>query len=331
MDDSPSSSLQIGLPTTNTTANGTNTTVAIDGTGPIGEALHQFGLDTAYAKPLGAAISFVVAFVVIYLFGRAVLIPLFNRTLDRWGFDDHEKRPLLRILHLIMRVVALAVAFKAARLTGFFASTAVIAAAATLAVGLALQDTLSNVVAGVFIYTGDLFTIGDWIEWDKGAYTGIVEDISFRVTRVRTFDNELLTVPNSTLTDDVIKNTGAKDELRIQFDFRISYNDDIDEAAEIIVEEAKRHPDILDDPAPSVRMAEPSEPGRGALADFYVGLTSRFWIANPTRNDFLKTRGEYITSVKNRFDDAGIDIPYPQIHLVNQCGENPVLRLESNG
>jgi small-conductance mechanosensitive channel len=200
---------------------------------------------------------------------------------------------------------AIAIAFGIAGYGSFLQSLATIAAAATLAIGLAMQDVISNVVAGVFIYADRPFRIGDWIEWDD--HSGIVEDISLRVTRVRTFDNELLTVPNSQLTDDVIKNPVAKDKLRLKFVFGIGYEDDIQRATEIIVEEAENHPDILDDPAPSVRLTE--------LGDSYVGLQSRIWIANPSRADFVKTRGEYVTNVKERFDEAGINIPYPQVDL----------------
>jgi small-conductance mechanosensitive channel len=81
----------------------------------------------------------------------------------------------------------------------------------------------------------------------------------------------------------------------------------MDEATEIIVEEAESHPDVLDDPAPSVRLTE--------LADDYVGLQSRIWIQNPSRADFVKTRADYVKNVKQRFDEAGIDIPYPQREL----------------
>ncbi len=159
----------------------------------------------------------------------------------------------------------------------------------------------------MFIFTDKPFKIGDWIEWDGGSYSGIVEDIDLRVTRVRTFDNEMLTVPNSVLTDDVIKNPVAKDKLRIQFLFGIGYDDDIHRATEIIIEEAEKHADILDDPEPSVRLTE--------LGDSSVGLKSRFWIADPARGDFVKTRGEYVTAVKERFDAEGIDIPYPYRNL----------------
>jgi small-conductance mechanosensitive channel len=193
------------------------------------------------------------------------------------------------------------VAFGAAGYQGFLRSLATIAAAATLAIGFALQDVIKNFVAGVFIYTDKPFRIGDWIEWQGNS--GVVEDISFRVTRVRTFDNELLTVPNSNLTDGVIKNPVAKDQLRLKFMFGIGYDDDIDKATEIILEEARNHPEIMDDPEPSVRLTE--------LGDSSVGLQSRIWIKNPNRADFVKTRAEYVKTVKERFDAADINIPYP--------------------
>ncbi|NIS36217.1 MAG: mechanosensitive ion channel family protein, partial [Actinobacteria bacterium] len=65
--------------------------------------------------------------------------------------------------------------------------------------------------------------------------------------------------------------------------------------------------EVLDDPAPSVRLTE--------LADSYVGLQSRFWIADPGRTDFVRVRSEYVEDVKNRFDEAGIEIPFPQRDL----------------
>jgi small-conductance mechanosensitive channel len=258
-------------------------------------------LDTL-AGPIAQAIVFVVVFVGVFVVGRAVLGPITDRALDRRGLDDHAKRPLQRVVNIVVVFVAITVAFGLAGFGDFLQSLATVAAAATLAIGFAMQDVLKNFVAGVFIYTDRPFRIGDWIEWDGNA--GIVEDISLRVSRVRTFDNELLTVPNSQLTDGVIKNPVAKDKLRIKFTFGIDYEDDIDRATEIILEEAERNEEILADPEPTVRMTE--------LADSYVGLQARVWIANPSRADYLGIRGEYVTAVKQAFDEADITIPYPQ-------------------
>jgi small-conductance mechanosensitive channel len=265
----------------------------------VADLLRESGIP--YAAPIGSAITFVLAFVVLYFVGRAVVGGLVGRMLDRRGLGAHARRPIQKLIRGIVVFAAISIAFGLAGYGDFLGALATIAAAATLAIGFAMQDVIANFVAGVFIYTDRPFRIGDWIEWDGNS--GIVEDISLRVTRVRTFDNELLTVPNSQLTDGVIKNPVAKSQLRLKFTFGIGYDDDIDRATEIIVEEAEKHEEILDDPAPSVRLVE--------LGDSSVGLQSRIWIDDPSRADFVKTRGEYVTAVKERFDDEGIDIPYP--------------------
>ena len=253
------------------------------------------------AGAVAPILVFVVAFVAVYIVGRSVSTTVLKRVLDARGLDAHARKPLKKITNVVVAFVAIAVAFGLAEYGNFLQSLATIAAAATLAVGLATQDTISNFVAGVFIFTDRPFRIGDWIEWD--GHAGVVEDVSFRVTRVRTFDNELLTVPNNTLTSGVVKNPVAKDTLRLKIPFGISYDDDVEQASKIIVKEAEAAEDILDNPAPSVRLTE--------LGDSAVVLQSRVWIADPSRADLVKTRADYVTSVKRRFDQEGVDFPYP--------------------
>lgn len=271
--------------------------------GPIGRYLADAGLP--FAEALGATASFIIAFLVVYILGKLLVIPLLNRVLNARDLDRHAKAPLKKLTWFGIIFVGIAVAFGFAGFGNFLQSLATIAAAATLAIGFAMQDVIRNFVAGVFIFADRPFRLGDWIEWDD--HSGIVEDISLRVTRVRTFDNELLTVPNSQLTDGVIKNPVAKNQLRLKFVFGISYDDDIEQATDIILEEANNHEEILEDPAPSVRLTE--------LADSYIGLQSRIWIANPDRSDFVRIRAEYVQRVKERFDEAGIEIPFPQRDL----------------
>ncbi|WP_417750569.1 mechanosensitive ion channel family protein [Salinibaculum rarum] len=265
----------------------------------IAEQLADAGIPAADA--VGSAVTFVAAFVALYLGSKVLLLPIVRRFLNRRDLDTHAKRPLLKLSSIIFTFVAIAVAFTFAGFGNILTAIATVGAAATLAIGFAMQDVLSNFVAGIFIYTDKPFRIGDWIEWDGNS--GVVEDISLRVTRVRTFDNELLTVPNSQLTGGVIKNPVAKDKLRLKFVFGIGYDDDIDKATDIIIEEAKNHADILDDPEPTVRLIE--------LGDSSVGLQSRIWISQPSRSDFVKTRAEYVKTVKERFDEEDINIPYP--------------------
>jgi small-conductance mechanosensitive channel len=267
--------------------------------GPVADALRDF--DVPYADTIGSGVTFVVVAFLIYIVGRAVVGSVADRVMDQRGLDRHARRPLQKLVGLTIVFVAIAVAFGAAGYGDFLGALATIAAAATLAIGFAMQDVIKNFVAGIFIFTDKPFRIGDWIEWEDNV--GIVEDISLRVSRVRTFDNELLTVPNSQFTDGVIKNPVAKGSLRLKFTFGIGYDDDIDKAIDIIIEEAERHDDIMEDPGPSVRLVE--------LGDSSVGLQSRIWISDPSRADVVKIRGEYVQAVKQRFDEEDINIPYP--------------------
>jgi small conductance mechanosensitive channel len=265
--------------------------------------LVELGLGPGPAGAIDGAIRFFVAFVILVIVGRTVVLPIFDRALDSRDLDPHAQRPLLKIVWFAVLFVAVAIAFGFGGYGNFLTSLATIAAAAALAVGIAMQSVISNFIAGVFIFTERPFKIGDWIEWQDGEYSGVVEDISLRITRVRTFDNELITVPNANLTDNAVKNPVAKDKLRQKFVFGIGYDDDIGQASEIIIEEAKAHDEILEEPSPQVRLTE--------LNDSDVGLQSRFWIADPARADFVRIRGEYVRRVKERFDREGIDIPYP--------------------
>ncbi|MFA9515965.1 mechanosensitive ion channel family protein [Halopenitus sp. H-Gu1] len=268
---------------------------------PLEDALAPF-LGQEFAGTVVSTLVFFAVIAIVLVLNRAVFTPIVERVLDNRGLDPHARQPLNKIVSIVVLFGGIAVAFGFAGYGSFLQSLATIAAAATLAIGFALQDVIRNFVSGVFIYTDKPFRIGDWVEWNGN--NGVVEDISFRVTRVRTFDNELLTVPNYELTNNVVKNPVAKDTLRLKFVFGIDYDDDIDRATEIILEEAETHPDILADPAPSVRLNE--------LADSYVGLQSRVWIGDPSRADFVTTRAEYVQSVKERFDEADISIPFPQ-------------------
>ncbi|MBS3815976.1 MAG: mechanosensitive ion channel family protein [Candidatus Thermoplasmatota archaeon] len=259
----------------------------------------------AYAGVVTQAIYFVISFLVIYIIGKLVVLPLIDRALKKRGLKEYAKKPILKISRFAVLFIAVAVAFGVAGFGNFLTAFATIAAAGTLAIGFAMKDIIGNFVSGIFIYIEKPFVIGDWIEWDGNS--GVVEDIELRVTRVRTFDNELLTVPNSQLTNRVVKNPVAKDKLRVKFLFGISYEDDINKATEIILKKANENEQIMDDPEPSVVVTE--------LADSYIGLQSRIWIEDPSRADFMNIRSEFVQDVKERFDEEDIEIPFPQVDL----------------
>ena len=263
----------------------------------------QFGLTAitaAAADVLFTVALFLGGFLGVLLLGRTVFVPAVDRALTARGFDEAVRGLGSRVASVVVWVAAVTVAFTLAGYGAFLSAFAVFGSALALAVGFAAQDLLGNFVAGVFILRDKPFQVGDWIEWDGN--TGRVEDIDLRVSRIRTFDNEQITVPNGDLANSAVTNPVAYETLRQKFVFGIGYDADIAEATDIIIEKAEAHPDIMADPGPSVRLVE--------LGGSDVGLQSRWWIDDPDRGDFVRVRSEYVTAVKEAFDEAGIDIPY---------------------
>jgi small-conductance mechanosensitive channel len=242
--------------------------------------------------------EFLVVSVVLYLVGRLVARPAIAWALARRNVEPTLERAVDKVVGVAVIVAALAAGIAAGGFTAFLGGSALVVAALTLALGFAAQDVLSNFVAGVFIVQDRNFNIDDWIEWDDRA--GFIEDIGFRVTRVRTFNNETVTVPNTELATTAVTNRMSNEQLRIAYPFGIGYGDDIDETTRILLAVADEHDDVLDDPEPSVRIAD--------LGDSAVVLQARFWIADPDREDFSVVRSAYIQRAKERCDAAGIDL-----------------------
>ena len=276
--------------------------------GPVPNSLD--GFLTQYSGLVGKVLAFLLAFVAVYLLGKFVLLPLVRRVLDQRGFDPTVRSLAENVANVVVVLLAVAVAFTVAGFGSVIAAFSVFAGAIALAVGFAMQDLLANFVAGVFILKDRPFEVGDWIEWVDGE--GRVEEIDLRVTRVRTFDNELVTVPNGTLANDAVTNPVAYDKLRQAIVFGIGYDDDIDQAIEAILDEAAAVDGIMDDPEPSVRVTE--------LGDSAVNLQSRIWIRNPDRGDVVGVSSEFVKRVKERLDAEGIDMPYPHRQLTGDVG-----------
>ncbi|WP_436903493.1 mechanosensitive ion channel family protein [Halovenus halobia] len=271
-------------------------------------ALPRFpGLTSKYGQLVGQVTEFVVVTLVVYLFGRFVLLPAAQWLFARRKFEPTLERAIEKVLRLAVVVGAVAIGFGAAGFSGILGGGALIVAALTLAVGFAAQDVLSNFVAGVFIVQDKNFNIGDWIEWDDRA--GFIDDIGFRVTRVRTFDNETVTVPNTELATTAVTNRMSNERLRISYIFGIGYGDDIDKTTDILHSAAEESEGILDDPGPSVRIID--------LGDTAVLLQSRIWISDPDREDFSATRSAYIRDVKERCERAGIDLSTTTQHSLS--------------
>lgn len=184
--------------------------------------------------------------------------------------------------------------------------------AAGLAVGLALQGTLSNVAAGVMIFTFRPFHVGDAVKLGGEVY--IIDELGFFVCLAHLPDGPLAIIPNSEIWGKMIINLSVtdKDIRRIDEVYGIGYNDDINAALTILRGIANAEPRILDDPAPLVKVE--------ALGDSSVNILFRVWTS---RLDWWEAKLDLVQRCKEALEAGGCSIPFPQrdIHVIAQPKE----------
>ena len=187
------------------------------------------------------------------------------------------------------------------------ASFVAILGAAGLAVGLALQGSLSNFAAGVLMIIFKPLKVGDYVE--AGGAAGAVEEVGIFTTIIKTPDNKKVIVPNSGVTGGNITNYSANPVRRVDIVAGVSYGDDIDKVKKVLSEIQAEDERILKDPAPMIGLVE--------LGDSSVNFTVRSWVKTADYwNVFFDTQEK----IKKRFDAEGISIPFPQqdVHIISE-------------
>ncbi len=176
--------------------------------------------------------------------------------------------------------------------------------AAGLAVGLALQGSLSNFAAGVMILIFRPFDVGDVIE--GAGVIGVVEDIHIVNTQLKTGDNKTVYIPNGKLVNDNLTNYSKKGTRRMDLTIGVSYSDQIPRVKEILMNILENDERILRDPAPMVGVLE--------LADSSVNFAVRPWVSV---GDYWNVHFDLMERIKMRLDEEGVSIPFPQrdIHV----------------
>jgi small conductance mechanosensitive channel len=178
--------------------------------------------------------------------------------------------------------------------------------AAGLAVGLALQGSLSNFAGGVLILFFKPFKVGDFIE--RGSESGTVERIDILHTILNTPQNQTIVVPNGQLANSPVINYSDKETRQARFAVGISYGSDIKKAREVILRVLNSDERLLAEPAPVVVLTE--------LADSSLNLSARAWTKN---SDYWSFFWENLEKIKEELDKEGIEIPFPQrdVHIHN--------------
>lgn len=205
------------------------------------------------------------------------------------------------IIYFVLLLVVILTALNAigVNTTSFLA----VFGAASLAVGLALKDSLSNIGAAVIIIIFRPFKVGDTID-AGGAPTGTVIDINLFSTITEAVDKSITIVPNSSIIGGNITNYSNREIRRVDHIFGIGYGDDLKLAKETLMEIIKADERVLADPEPLVAVSE--------LAESSVNFTFRAWVKV---DDYWNVYFDMVEKVKLTFDEKGISIPYPQLDV----------------
>ena len=171
-----------------------------------------------------------------------------------------------------------------------------------IVVGMAARQTLGAVLAGFVLMFSRPFEVGDWVQ--IGEHEGTVTEISIMSTRLRSFDGEVITLPNDTVRSGSIVDRSRRNRLRIEVEVGVDYDTDIDRAAELIAETVAGVDDVAAMPEPDVVTKR--------FGDSAVVLGVRYWIRSPSMRKRWRTQTAAMNAIKDRLDAEGITIPFPQ-------------------
>ncbi len=268
----------------------------------IFEFLQKNGIDSGTV--VGLVKNIIVALIIFYVGRLAISLVVrgMRKVMRKQNIDKTLETfvcNLVRIVLLIVVIIA-AIGQLGIQTTSFIA----IFGAAGLAVGLALQGSLSNFASGVLIVLFRPYKVGDFIE--GAGVSGSVEQVQILTTVLKTGDNKQVIIPNSKIMGSIITNYSANDKRRVDMVVGVSYSDDLDKVRSTIQELVAVDDRILDEPACTIAVS--------ALADSSVNFVVRPWVKT---SDYWPVMFDLTEAIKKRFDKEGISFPFPQqdVHL----------------
>ncbi|WP_257300092.1 mechanosensitive ion channel family protein [Haloarchaeobius sp. FL176] len=255
--------------------------------------------------PVSAGDSDKILVTVVLVLVTHILSRLVKRVLEDYlatteAFSDHQRRLTYRVSQVFLWTGATIVTLGVwnVELTGLLVG----AGFAGIVVGMAARQTLGAVIAGFVLMFSRPFEIGDWIK--VADVEGIVTDISIFNTHIQTFDGEYVMFPNDVVSGQQITNRSRKGRLRLEVEVGVDYDTDVDAAVETAAEAIEDLDTILTVPTPQVVVKR--------FGDSAVVLGVRFWIDNPSARRKWRAHTAVVTAVKEAFDEAGVEIPFPQ-------------------
>ncbi|WP_380681030.1 mechanosensitive ion channel family protein [Salinigranum sp. GCM10025319] len=269
--------------------------VVVAQTLPEGVPTDLAGLEAAARVTLG----FFVGALAFYAVGRLLVVP----TVARIVRSRNRNNPTIETatetyVHVLVIVFAAVAGVVGAGYGGVLTDASIVIAAVSLVVGAASQDVIGSLVSGLFLIADPDFNVGDWISWPGGE--GTVEAVDFRVTRVRTINNETITVPNTELTTNALTRPYGRERYRITEQLDVAYADDAELALMTLVETAREDDRVLDDPQPKSRIV--------AFGGTALTLQAEYWVSNPMDVNLVEVKSDFRRRVKRRFDEEGLTL-----------------------
>lgn len=269
---------------------------------------------------IGGTLALRLAATVIVLGLSWILIRLGTRAFERSAkrvalhrkFDEYQTKaaisqtkPMTMGLRLLVIILAGIALLGIWGLTGAFAGLLAGAGFAGIVIGLAAGDIIADILAGfILLYRGP-FHVGDWVEID--GVQGIIHDVNLADTIVHTFDNEVVSFPNSLVETNKIINFTIGRQLRLRIPVGVEYGSDLQKAKEILLAIGNDHPKVKELPAPSAWVRN--------FLDSAVELDLRVWI-DPVLSSALEVRSDMVQQIHDRFRAEGIVIAFPHMQVV---------------
>ena len=241
----------------------------------------------------------ILAAILIWIIGNWVIKMVMKgvkKAMTKANYEDSLKKFLLNLLNWIFKIVLILVVLGTVGVET--TSFAAILAAAGLAIGMALQGSLGNFAGGVLIMIFKPFKIGDLIE--AQGEIGAVKEIEIFTTKLTGLSNKEIIIPNGALSNGNIINYTTEGTRRVDLVFGVSYDADIKQTKEVLMNVLTSNPKVLKEPAPAVTVLE--------LADSSVNFAVRPW---SKAEDYWSVYFEVTENTKEALDAAGIEIPYP--------------------
>ena len=223
-----------------------------------------------------------------------------RRILESKSADPTITRFLDNVMNVTLKTVLIIIILQyiGVNLTGL----TTIVASAGVALSLALKGSLANLAGGVIILVARPFNVGDFIETTE--HSGVVEKISIFYTYLVTFDNKQILIPNGILTDSSIVNYSSKEIRRVDLTFSVSYEEDVIRVKNVLINILKKNELVLEEPEFFV--------GISMHGDSAINFIVKAWCKT---EDYWTVYYDLLETVKIKFDEEGISIPYPQMDL----------------